>query len=103
MALVIEYRPRPDTDDHYGFSYRETRRLYREFVAMTDEEFFGAQLPDAMHLACFIAYIKEIPAEDVVGDQGLLHEMIHTMTTTDMTDADRANIRKMFYQLLELA
>lgn len=88
-------------DVTYSFSYRETRNLYRDFVEMTDDEFFGDQLPHAMHLACFIAFVKEIPTDDMLSDRGLLHEMIHHQVFK-LRPAEKAKVRKLFKTLLEL-
>lgn len=84
----------------YGLSYADLRQSYREFCEMTDEEFL-VKLPRAAHLACIIGWLKELPADATIGDCGIVHELIHLMTTGTTTSLD--GIRQQFALLLELA
>lgn len=43
---------------------------------MSDEEFLTV-LPDALHFACFICFVKELKTEHVLSDTGILHELVH--------------------------
>lgn len=84
----------------YGLSYAELRERYREFCAMSDEEFLR-KLPRAAHFACIVGWLKELPADATIGDCGIVHELVHLMTTGTTTPL--ANVRSQFALLLELA
>lgn len=83
----------------YGLSYSDLRQTYREFVEMHDADFVR-QLSRAAHLACIICWLKELPADATIGDCGIVHELIHLMTTG--TTSDLATIRAQFARDLEL-
>lgn len=84
----------------YGLSYSDLRQTYLEFCAMPDEEFL-VTLPRAAHLACIIGWLKELPNDATIGDTGIVHEIIHLMTTGTTTTL--AEVRDKFKRLLELA
>ena len=67
---------------------------------MTDEEFLN-NLPSAAHLACFIGWMKELSLNELVGDQGIVHELIHLMDNTREI-RELPKIRKQFESLLKL-
>ena len=44
----------------FSYSYQEIKDAYNEVVAYSDEEFID-NLPNILHFATFLCYIKEIP------------------------------------------
>lgn len=68
---------------------------------MSDSEFLE-NLPDALHLACFICFLKEIPTYVCLTDKGIIHELVHLLkengTTTSLKE-----IRELFKITLALA
>lgn len=85
----------------YGLSYADLREKYREFRAMSDQDFL-VSLPRLAHFVCIVGWMKELPADATIGDRGIVHELIHLMaaggTTTSLAD-----VRAQFNALLELA
>lgn len=67
-----------DSSQNYSFSYREIRDHYRDIVSLTDDEFME-RLPEAIHLACYICFIKETPNEHCLSDTGVVHMLAHLM------------------------
>jgi len=87
----------------YELSYKELRASYREFVAM-DDETFVANAIKAVHLACIVSFLKELPIETVLSDTGIVHELIHLLDENSRPDAliSLERIRKNFKEILEL-
>lgn len=85
---------------HYSLSYRDLREQHTRIVGLSDEEFLSS-LPDALHLACVISYLKELGSEATVGDAGIIHELVHLLTLPQ--DSDLAEIRRQFREVLALA
>ncbi len=63
-------------DIKYQFSYLELKELYLKFIDFSDDEFLN-NLTDILHFSCFVSYLKELPNECTISDQGIIHELIH--------------------------
>lgn len=89
------------SQNKYTFNYQEEKERYNYFVNLSDEQFLK-QLPNALHFACFISYVKQLGLESTIADEGLIHELIHLMTV-DECKTKLSEIRKQFEELLKLA
>jgi hypothetical protein len=89
-------------DKTYALSYNELRDKYVEFISIKDRE-FKERLPEALHLACIISYLKEIPNNCLVSDEGLLHMIAHQLHIPEHTTNEFRQMRKQFKKLLALA
>ena len=69
-------------DHQFYFSYPEFEELFRKFKGYSDEEFKN-DLPNILHFACFVSYLKELPIEATVGDYGIIHQLVHLLTIPD--------------------
>jgi len=82
-------------------SYRELKEYYLSFCRMSDTDFLK-ELPNALHFACVVCFLKEIPTYVCLTDKGIIHELVHLLTdggtTTSLQD-----IRKLFGVSLELS
>ena len=85
----------------YHLSYTELRDKYREMRELSDEEFLD-KIPEAMHLACVICYLKETPLQHCLSDMGVIHELAHLIHIKEDTIADLPRIRATFDHVLEL-
>lgn len=97
---MLEYK----VDNHtYGFSYKELKEEYFKHIEMSDKKFME-NLPSALHLACFICFIKEVPTYICLSDKGIIHELTHLLQH-GQTDAviNLKDIRKLFKKQLKLA
>lgn len=95
---MIEYI----VDNHkYSLSYSELKEEYQRFVAMKDKEFL-ANLPAALHLACVICWLKEVPTYVVLGDRGIIHELAHEIHIGRANTTALKEIRKSFKLWLKL-
>lgn len=86
----------------YSLSYQELRENHILMARMSDERFLDA-LPQAMHLACVLCWLKELPSSQVLGDEGIIHQLAHLMHIPDEPLIDLAEIRKQFNEQLALA
>lgn len=76
---MITYLPNdPNPGGKYGLSYRELRDDYIRYRLLPDDEFI-AQLPQILHFACFVCYVKEIGSDRALSDEGIVHELVHLM------------------------
>lgn len=85
----------------YLLSYQELKGHYISHIAMSDEEFMS-NLPSALHLACIICFLKEIPSYICLSDEGIIHELTHLLHLEDSV-VDLKEIRELFKQQLKLA
>jgi len=85
----------------FSLSYQELREHYLNFCDMSDADFLK-NLADALHLACVICFLKEIPTYVCLSDKGIIHELVHLLkengTTTEIEE-----IRDLFKLSLCLA
>jgi len=86
----------------YSLSYKELKNHYIDFISMDDQEFVS-KLPIASHLACMICFLKEIPTENCLSDEGIIHELIHLMSIPKEELLDITEIRELFKNQLELS
>lgn len=87
----------------YDLSYQELKILYSEFVLMSDKKFIKA-LPKALHLACIICFLKEIPTYICLSDKGIIHELTHLLEFgSESPDVNMKEVRELFNEQLKLA
>lgn len=84
----------------FNFSYAELKEIYHQYVEMSDVEFFS-DLPKLLHYVAFVAFLKEIPTNTLLCDDGLLHELIHMLDGTELV-TDKEDIRELFKELMRL-
>ena len=89
-------------DQHFILSYSELRNSYREFCEMSDDEFLN-NIPYALHLACVICFLKEVPTYVCLSDTGIIHELTHLLKGPDLPVASLKAIRESFEVTLKLS
>lgn len=96
MTYVLEGK-------HYGFSYLELKEEYYKHIKMSDKDFM-LNLPSALHLACFICFVKEIPTYNCLSDTGIIHELVHLLQHGESDEVIvLKDIRKLFKEQLKLS
>ena len=86
----------------YSFSYKELKQTHLRFCDMDDAE-FRDNLPDALHLACVICFLKETPTYICLSDEGIIHQLTHLVAGNEGPSVKFKPIRELFKQQLELA
>lgn len=87
-------------DKTYSFSYKEIQNDYNFFCALSDKEFID-NLKIILHFACFVSWLKELPINDTLSDEGIVHKLVH-LTCLDEPLVDLKEIREQFNDLLEI-
>jgi len=82
----------------FEFDYQQVKERYDEIVSLSDKEFMD-RLPEIIHSACFIAWIKGL-GQDAISDVGIVHELAHLLHLPDQYNLKK--IRKKF-KILKLA
>jgi len=85
-------------DKKYELRYSELKADFERYSAMSDDDFL-ASLPQIIHFAVMIGYLKELPSSCLLADNGIIHELVHLL---DGTDADLAEVRELFDTVLRL-
>ncbi len=89
-------------DGHkYSLSYSELKEKYINISELPLEKFLLI-LPEVLHLACIISYLKEIPTYVTLSDRGLIHELIHLLHIGDEPLLDAEKIRQQFIEEMKL-
>lgn len=89
----------------YSLSYKELKESW-QMLCMEKDEVFLDDLPKALHLACVICWLKEIPTEICLCDQGIIHELVHLMHFKEDKAATKQtlkHVRKLFKTQLKLS
>lgn len=86
----------------YSYSYQELKEQYMVACSYTNEQFIG-KLPEMLHLACFICYVKEIPTYACLSDRGIVHELAHMLHIPDYSRAHLKYLRNLFKKQLQLS
>lgn len=72
---------------------------YKKFISLDDKEFLD-KIPDALHFACYVCWLKEIESENCLADNGIIHELVHLLKPNDYILKDLPVIRKKFKEIL---
>lgn len=65
-------------NQRYVIDYPDLKRLYKLYSNYSNAEFL-ADLPNIIHFACFVAWFKQMAAYNVLGDDGIIHELVHLL------------------------
>lgn len=85
----------------YVLSYSALRVDYERFCRMTEAEFLAA-LPEILHFACIVSYLKELGI-GVLSDEGIIHQLVHLLTIPNEPLISIVEIRAQFAEQLRLA
>lgn len=86
----------------YGLSYSELKSEHEKLCSLSDEE-FSKNLLGALHLACIIAYLKELPTSAIMSDRGVVHLLAHQLHIPESTKNEFSEMREKFQKVLALA
>jgi len=95
MEYVVE-------GQRFNLCYQDLRQHYLKFISMSDGD-FSKSIPEALHFACIVCYLKEIPTYLCLSDKGIIHELTHLLSSNVESVQDIKTIRELFKNQLELA
>ena len=84
----------------YTLSYQELKDQYLLHLEMSDVEFVK-NLASALHLACIICFLKEIPTHVCLSDKGIVHELVHLLHIPKEQNVSLSKVRELFKNQLE--
>lgn len=87
-------------ESRYCLSYQELKNRHYEICSLMDEAFIQ-RLPEALHLACIIGWLKELGTESL-GDRGIIHELVHLLHIPEGNTTTLHEIRKQYETVLKL-
>ena len=100
---MITYDPENGTNSNYVISYQSLREDYTRYIQMSDGD-FRTELVKALHFACVVCWFKELQTQWLLGDTGLIHELVHLLEGFyDGNDAQFRKIREQFAEQCKLA
>ena len=96
---MIDYLVRDAAGEERRFtlSWRMLQEQHARLCDLADHDFLR-ELPAALHFACIISWLKELPRDATLGDYGIVHELVHLLhegTTTPLSE-----IRRQFAEVL---
>ena len=97
--MTITYKTLDNRE--YLMSYQNLKEEYHRFCEMTDIQFM-MEIPAALHLACVICFLKEIPTDACLCDDGIIHELIHLNHIPNQNTTSLEDIRELFKKVLIL-
>ena len=88
-------------ENKYNLSYVELRDKYNEICSLSLQSFL-ARLPEVLHLACVISFLKEVPSYNTLSDEGLIHELVHLLHIPNEPLVCAEKIKKQFEEEMKL-
>lgn len=86
-------------DKLYAFNKKDVRLTYYDFLSMEDDEFLE-NIVSALHFAVYVCWIKDIPTDDCLSDEGIIHELVHLLKENTKKYTDLVKVRKNFKEKL---
>ena len=83
----------------YLLDEKHLQYLFSTYIEMSDEEFIQ-NIEEVLHFAVYVVYLKDIPTKDVMGDEGLIHELVHLLKKSTRNEVDIDELRENFNKLL---
>jgi hypothetical protein len=84
-----------DPVGRYILSYESLREDYRRYTMMSDEDFLN-DLVNILHFVCVVCWMKELKAQWLLSDVGLIHELVHLLPGSTGTTTSLDKIRDIF-------
>lgn len=96
--LGAEYRV---GDRLFAYDEKSLRYAFNTYKNYSDEEFLE-DIPNILHYAVYVCWIKEVPSDDCLADDGIVHELVHLLNENTIKHTDLQRIRKNFNKILTI-
>jgi len=83
----------------YVFDKKRLKHLYNKYLNYSDQEFQDDAI-DILHFACYVSWLKEIDANELLADDGLIHELVHLLKQNTRNYVNIETLREKFDKLL---
>jgi len=91
-----------ESGKRYHFSYTELKDEYKRLSGLSDNKFF-TNLSKLLHFTIFVSYLKEIPADCLLSDDGIIHELVHLLNKETRDDVNKKRLRENWNKILKLS
>lgn len=88
-------------DREFLFDLKSLQYSFNTYRKYTDEEFID-NIVDILHFATYVCWIKEIPTDECLADDGIIHELVHCLKSSTRNHTDLKRIRKKFNKILAI-
>jgi len=86
-------------DKEFVYDHKSLQYAFSTYQRYTNEEFLE-NIVDILHFAVYVCWLKEIPSDECLADDGIIHELVHLLQENTIKHSDLENIRKNFNKTL---
>jgi hypothetical protein len=88
-------------DRKFIYDHASLRYAFDLYEKFTNEEFLENAV-DILHFAVYVCWLKEIPSDECLADDGIIHELVHLIQENTIKHSNLENIRKKFNKTLTI-
>ena len=88
-------------DREFVYDHRSLKYAFSTYQRYTNEDFLE-NIVDILHFAVYMCWLKEIPSDECLADDGIIHELVHLLQDNTIKHSDLKNIRKKFNKTLTI-
>lgn len=85
----------------FVYDHKSLQYAFSTYHECTNEEFLE-NIVDILHFAVYVCWLKEIPSDECLADDGIIHELVHLLQKNTIKHSDLENIRKKFNKTLTI-
>lgn len=85
----------------YNFNYSDLVERFNQYTNMPDAEFME-NLVEILHFSCFVCYLKGYGLGVTLGDDGIIHQLVHLLHIPHEIDINLQEIREQFNLLIKI-
>lgn len=71
------------------------RNSYKKYKNYSDVEFLN-NIVDILHFTVYVCWLKEVPSDKCLADDGIVHEIVHLLQENTIKHSNLQEIRKNF-------
>lgn len=88
-------------DREFVYDHRSLKYAFSTYQRYTNEDFLE-NIVNILHFAVYMCWLKEIPSDECLADDGIIHELVHLLQDNTIKHSDLKNIRKKFNKTLTI-
>ena len=85
----------------FVYDHKSLQYAFSTYRGCTNEEFLE-NIVDILHFAVYMCWLKEIPSDECLADDGIIHELVHLLQENTIKNSNLENIRKKFNKTLTI-
>ena len=88
-------------DREFVYNHKSLQLSFQTYQTFTDEDFLK-NIVDVLHFAVYVCWLKEIPSDECLADNGIIHELVHLLQKNTANHSDLEKIRAKFNKTLKI-